>query len=45
MKTVTFRLSADTEEKLRDKARKLGQALEIYLQKLAESAVDDGPAV
>jgi hypothetical protein len=42
MKTVTLRLSADTEQKLRDKARKLGQTLEVYLQQLAESAVENG---
>ena len=42
MKTVTLRLSADTEQRLRDKARKLGQTLEVYLQQLAESAVENG---
>jgi hypothetical protein len=42
MNTVTLRLSADTEQKLRDKARKLGQTLEIYLQQLAEAAVENG---
>jgi len=42
MNSVTLRLSADTEQKLRDKARKLGQTLEIYLQQLAETAVENG---
>jgi hypothetical protein len=42
MNTVTLRLSADTEQKLRDKARKLGQTLEIYLEQLAETAVENG---
>jgi hypothetical protein len=42
MNTVTLQLSADTEQKLRDKARKLGQTLEIYLQQLAENAVQNG---
>lgn len=40
MKTVTLRLSADTEQKLRDKSRDLGLTLEVYLQQLAESAVE-----
>jgi hypothetical protein len=42
MNTVTFQLSAATEQKLRDKARKLGQTLEFYLQHLAETAVENG---
>lgn len=43
MNTVTFQLSADTEQKLRDKARILGQTLEFFLQQLAETAVQNGP--
>ena len=42
MNTVTFQVSADTEQKLRDKARMLGQTLEFYLQQLAETAVENG---
>ena len=42
MNTVTVQLSADAEHKLRDKARKLGQTLEIYLQQLAETAAENG---
>ena len=42
MNTVTLRLSTNTEQKLRDKARKLGQTLEMYLQELAEAAVENG---
>ncbi len=48
MNTVTLQLSADTEQKLRGKARKLGQTLEIYLQQLIDTAVTNatipGPA-
>ncbi len=40
MNTITLQLSADTEQKLQDKARKLGQSLEVYLQQLAERAVE-----
>ena len=42
MNSVTFQLFADTEQKLRDKARKLGQSLEVYLRHLAETAVENG---
>ena len=38
MNTVTLQLSADTEQKLRDKARELGQTLEIYLQHVIDTA-------
>jgi hypothetical protein len=33
---VTLNLSADTEQALRAKARRTGQTLELYLQRLAE---------
>jgi hypothetical protein len=43
MKPVTLQLTAETERKLRDRAQQLGQSLEIYLQLLAEKAVENGP--
>ncbi len=42
MSAITLRLSADTEQKLRDKARKLGLTIEIYLQQLAQRVAEDG---
>ena len=48
MNTVTLQLSADMEQKLRNKARELGQTLEIYLQQVINTAVTNatipGPA-
>ena len=44
MSAVTLQLPADTEQKLRDQARRAGQTLEMYLQWLAERAVADMPA-
>jgi hypothetical protein len=43
MNNVTLQLSADTERKLRERAGRLGQTLEVYLERLAEKAVDNGP--
>jgi hypothetical protein len=43
MNTVTLQLSADTEQKLRERAERLGQTLEFYLQQLADMAAKNGP--
>jgi hypothetical protein len=42
MSHVTLTLTPDTEKKLREKASRLGQTLEAYLQQLAEKAVANG---
>jgi hypothetical protein len=44
MNNVTLQLSEHTERKLRERARRLGQTLEVYLQLLAEKAVENGPS-
>lgn len=43
MSSVTLQFSPDTEQRLRDKAERLGQTLEVYLQHLAEKALGNGP--
>jgi len=42
MNTVTVQLAPDTERKLRYQASQAGQTLEVYLERLAESAVANG---
>lgn len=39
MSAVTVQLPPDTEQKLRDRATRVGQSLEVYLRELAERAV------
>lgn len=42
MNTVTVQLAPDTERKLRQQAKQVGQTLETFLVRLAERAVANG---
>jgi hypothetical protein len=42
MSTVTVQLAPDTERKLRQQANQLGQTLEAFLERLAESTAANG---
>jgi hypothetical protein len=43
--TITVNLTAETAQRLREKAEQRGQTLEIYLESLAREAAGPTPAV
>jgi hypothetical protein len=45
MSNYTVHLTPGIEQKLRDRASQVGQTLEVYLERLAESAAAEGTAL